>query len=160
VLGVIGVGFLIGVPSAMNLDVLGNQDFVWGVALMISGAFVAYLVWQYGIAKLRSEIATPADWALPGVWNGLITWAVPLQAVVLLVWWMYLAATVYAPDSWYDPFNPYSVMTCLAQWGIVLVAFVLLNRWMARMVDRTTPTAGMDVYPDPADEALGMPPTP
>ena len=32
-----------------------------------------------------------------------IRYLIPLQAVVLLVWWLYLAATEYAPDTWYDP---------------------------------------------------------
>ena len=158
---IVGAGFLVGLPSALNLDVLGNQDFVWGVALMLSGAFIAFLVWRYGTRRLHAEIATPADWPLPRVWDVLIRWAVPLQAVVLLVWWMYLAATVYAPDSWYDPFDPYSVMTCLAQWGVVLLAFVLLNRWMARQIERAGPTSGpADVYPDPADAEVGISPTP
>ena len=30
------------------------------------------------------------------------------------------SATVYAPDEWYNPLLPYSVMTCLVQWGAVL----------------------------------------
>ena len=33
--------FLFGIPSARNLNLLSNQDFVWGVALMISGALIA-----------------------------------------------------------------------------------------------------------------------
>jgi NSS family neurotransmitter:Na+ symporter len=142
VAGVTLGGFLLGLPSALNLDVLGNQDFVWGVALMISGAFIAYLVWRYGTERLRSEIATPGDWQLPRLWDGLIRWVVPLQAAVLLVWWMYLAAAVYAPDSWYDPFNPYSVMTCLVQWGIALALLVALNRWMAQRVGTLMPEEG------------------
>src|SRR5690606_5531732 len=41
-------GFVLGIPSALSLNFLGNQDFVWGVALMISGAFVAFAVIRYG----------------------------------------------------------------------------------------------------------------
>jgi NSS family neurotransmitter:Na+ symporter len=51
---------------------------------------------------------------------------------VLLGWWLYQAAAVYAPDRWFDPFDPFSVMTCLVQWSIPLLVFILLNRWMAR----------------------------
>jgi NSS family neurotransmitter:Na+ symporter len=164
VAAVAAAGFVFGLPSAMNLDVLGNQDFVWGVALMISGAFIAYLVWRYGTRRLHAEVSAPGDWRLPTVWDGLIRWVVPLQAFVLIVWWGWQATTtgfVGEGGRWYDPLNPYSLMTCLVQWGIVLAAFVLLNRWMARQVERATPSAGpADVYPDPADEALGVPPTP
>ena len=129
---VAGVGFVLGVPSALNLDFFANQDFVWGVALIISGAFVAFAVGRYGVERLRDEMATPTDWAIPSVWGAVIRYLVPLQAIVLLVWWLGLAATVYAPETWYDPFDPFSVMTCLVQWGLALGLFVVLNRWMAR----------------------------
>ena len=42
ILFIVVVSYLLGIPSARNLDLLSNQDFVWGVALMLSGAMVAY----------------------------------------------------------------------------------------------------------------------
>lgn len=126
-----GGGFLLGVPSALNSNFLANQDFVWGVALMLSGAFVAFAVMKYGIGRLRSEVATATDWNLPGVWDIVIRWLVPLQALVLLGWWLWRATTSDFAEQWYNPLEPYSAMTCLVQWAIVLVAFVGLNRWMA-----------------------------
>lgn len=131
-------GFAFGIPSAINLDFLGNQDFVWGVALMISGAFVAFAVIRYGAAKFRHEVidGLPGDWNVTRGWDVLITVLVPLQAVVLLGWWLYQSATVYAPDSWYNPFDYYSVMTCLAQWGTAIVVLVMLNRIMVDRVKR------------------------
>ena len=131
VVGVGVVAFLVGVPSALSGDVFGNQDFVWGVALMLSGAFVALAVWKHGAAALRAEVATPTDWRLPRLWDGWITVAVPLQAVVLLGWWLWLAATDYS-ENWFDPFEPYSAMTCLLQWGAALAVLFALNRWMVR----------------------------
>ena len=128
-----GIGFVLGIPSAVNLNFLGNQDFVWGVALMISGAFVAFAVIRYGVTKFRMETLSgiPGDWSPGRGWDFLIKVAVPVQACVLLVWWLYLAATVYAPDSWYDPTDPYSVMTCVVQWAVVLIIFILLNKKLA-----------------------------
>ena len=135
------LGFALGIPSAVNLDIFGNQDFVWGVALMISGAFVAFAVIRYGTGRFRREEVddTRLDWKAGRGWELLIGTLVPLQAVILLVWWLYLSATVYAPETWYDPTDYYSVMTCLVQWGVVLLAFVLLNKWMVRR------TLGRDV---------------
>lgn len=129
-----GIGFTLGVPSAINLNFLGNQDFVWGVALMISGAFVAFAVIRYGVTRFRKETLSdiPGDWSAGMGWELLIKYAVPVQAIVLLVWWLYLAATVYAPDTWYDPTDPYSVMTCLAQWGAALIVFIALNKVLAK----------------------------
>lgn len=141
VAGVAVVGFLLGIPSAINLDVLGNQDFVWGVALMISGAFVAYAVIQHGTRRFRTEAVegAPGDWRAGRGWDVLITYLVPLQAVVLLVWWMARATTTDFTAAWYDPTEPYSLMTCLVQWGVALVVFVALNRWLVRRT-RTLPT--------------------
>ncbi len=126
--------FVLGIPSAINLEFLGNQDFVWGVALMISGAFVAFAVIRYGAQRFRSEIIDniPGDWKAGRPWGYVIQYLIPLQAIILLAWWLYLAASVYAPDTWFDPTDPYSVMTCLVQWGAVMAILILLNRWMVR----------------------------
>ncbi len=131
--------FVLGIPSAVNLTVLSNQDFVWGVALMISGAFIAYAVIRYGTHRFRTEVIDrgTGDWRAGRGWSFLIGVLVPIEAVVLLGWWLYQSAAVYAPDTWYDPRDPYSVMTCLAQWGVLLVVFLLLNR---RIVHRTLQT--------------------
>ena len=128
------VGFILGVPSAMHLGFLGNQDFVWGVALMISGAFVAAAVIRFGPERFIREVisTTDNDWQVGTIWARLIKYAVPLQATILLVWWLYLSASAYAPDTWYDPFEPYSVMTCLVQWGTAIALFVVLNNWIVR----------------------------
>jgi NSS family neurotransmitter:Na+ symporter len=136
VAGVGGVGFLLGLPSATNLDVFANQDFVWGVALMISGAFVATAVIRFGVQRFRRDAiaGAPGDVDPGRAWDVLVGAVVPIQAVVLLGWWLYQSAAVYAPDTWYDPLSPFSVMTCLVQWTLALVVLVALNRWMA---DRT-----------------------
>ncbi len=134
VLGVCVVGFLMGIPSAVNIDFFGNQDFVWGIALMISGALVAFAAIKYGLGYLRREEvnATPGDWGVSKRWDFTLRYLIPLQAIVLLFWWLYQSATVYAPDTWYDPFDNYSVMTCVAQWGLVMLILILANHWMVK----------------------------
>jgi len=136
VMSLTGVGFLLGFPSAADLDILANQDFVWGVALMISGAFVAVAVIRYGLEKLKQEelLTDGSDWPLGIWWNHVIMYFVPLAAVILLGWWLYLSASSYAPETWYDPFDLYSIMTCLVQWSIALVLMIALNaRFNARL---------------------------
>jgi NSS family neurotransmitter:Na+ symporter len=132
-------GFLFGIPSAMRLGFLGNQDFVWGVALMISGAFVALAVRAFGVSAMARQISLDAgsDWRVGRIWQLTISVLVPVQAIVLLLWWMYLSATEIAPDRWYDPFDPYSVMTCLLQWGTAAVLLFVLNRHIVRAVTRS-----------------------
>ncbi len=127
---VAGGGFLLGIPSALHTGFLSNQDFVWGVALMISGAFVALAVRRYGAAAMAERVAcdAPSDWRVGRTWSALISFFVPVQAFVLLVWWMYRSATVYAPDRWFDPTDPSSVMTCLVQWGLAALVLFALNK--------------------------------
>ena len=134
ILGVCIIGFTLGIPSAINLEFFANQDFVWGVALMISGAFIAFAVIRQGASRFRKENIDnqPDDWNAGPLWDMAIRFVIPTLAAVLLGWWLYQSASVYAPDRWFDPFDPFSVMTCLMQWGIVLVAFILLNRWFVR----------------------------
>ncbi len=124
--------FLVGVPSAIWGDFFANQDFVWGVALMISGAFVAFAVVTYGPSRLRGEVATPDDWRLPRVWDTWLRVAIPLQAVVLLGWWLWQATTADFTARWWDPTEPFSAASCLVQWGVALAVFVALNKWMTR----------------------------
>ncbi|MCA0270210.1 MAG: sodium-dependent transporter [Bacteroidetes bacterium] len=156
VLFVASAGFVLGVPSALNLNVLENQDFVWGVALMISGGFIAYAVLRYGLDRFRTQfVETPGDVTAGAWWSFLIRYAVPLQALVLLVWWGWQATTpgfLGEGGLWYDPFNPYSLMTCLVQWGIVAAILFAANGWMMRKtLDAATSSATED---DPFPAAL------
>lgn len=130
VIGITATGFILGVPSALSSSVFGNQDFVWGLGLMVSGAFIAYAAIRYGVGRFRTELVNGDG---PGLKTGAIyEWImkalIPAQVVILLGWWIWRSATEFAPDTWYDPFDPYSVMTVLAQWGILAGALLALNR--------------------------------
>ena len=150
-------GFLLGMPSALNLDVLSNQDFVWGVALMISGGFIAYAVLAYGLERFQREhVDVAGDRPSGGWWRFLIRVAVPLQALVLLGWWGWQATTpgfLGEGGHWYDPLNPYSLMTCLVQWGIAAALLFAANGWMARKTLATAP-ATVSAADDPFPAAL------
>ena len=129
----VAVVYLLGIPSARNLNLLSNQDFVWSVALMISGAFVAFAVISEGVKKLIREInVTENDWSVGGFWSITIRFFIPLAAFILLFWWLFLSATVLAPGNWYNLMNPFSVMTCLVQWFFVTAIFVGFNRRISR----------------------------
>ncbi len=125
----VAVIYLFGIPSARNLNILSNQDFVWSVALMISGAFIAFAVIKEGVKKLISEInVTVYDWNVGSYWIITIRMFIPFAAFFLLFWWLFLSATVFAPGEWYNPLNPFSIMTCLVQWFFVTALFVGFNK--------------------------------
>lgn len=125
---VIGVSYLLGIPSAMNLNILSNQDFVWGVALMISGAFVAYIVIRNGVDKMRDEHLSghDGDWTVSKAWVFIVKYFIPVAAVTLLAWWLSQSIT----DRWFDPFQTDSLMTVLLQWALMIGLFIILNKWI------------------------------
>lgn len=126
------VGFLAGIPSALSLGFFRNQDFVWGVGLMLSGFFFAFAVLKFGVRRFRLELINQAgaDMRIGRWWE----WAIGLcllEALVLIVWWMWEVRG----EGWragLDPFSTYSIGTVLAQWALVIVVFILINRWLAR----------------------------
>lgn len=123
-------GFAFGIPSALNLTFFANQDFVWGVGLMVSGAFISYAVISYGTTKFRTDLVNTDEskTKLGGWWEIIIKYIVPVEVITLLVWWMYLSAAEYAPDSWYNPFDPFSVATVIGQWVLALVLVYFFNK--------------------------------
>ncbi|HWP81480.1 MAG TPA: sodium-dependent transporter [Bacteroidota bacterium] len=131
---VISVGFLMGVPSALSMSFFENQDWVWGIGLMISGGFISFAVIKQGVEKFRQEAVNGegSDVKVGKYYNVIISWLVPIQVIVLICWWFYLAITDFDKEGWWNPFNTYSVGTCLLQWGIIMLLFISLNRWIVK----------------------------
>ncbi len=130
------VGFALGLPSAWKLGFFQNQDWVWGLGLMVSGLFIATAVAVFGVERFRNELINNADEGHPvGRWYTFVMrYVVPVEFVALMVWWFYQSATSYDREGWWNPFRTYSVGTTLAQWALVLVVLLALNRWWARRV--------------------------
>jgi NSS family neurotransmitter:Na+ symporter len=134
-------GFVLGLPSALSLKVLHNQDWVWGVGLMVSGLFFALAVVASGVRRFREQQLNHAgsDIRIGRWWEILIGVVVPVQALVLLVWWLYQASG-WDPQGWLNPFGVETVGTILLQWGVVLAGLLLANRWLARRTHSAPPT--------------------
>ncbi len=129
-------GFLLGVPSALNLDVLHNQDWVWGVGLMLSGFFYAVAVLKYGVKKWRMKFINQegSDIHIGAWWDWLMRLIV-VEAVVLmawLIWGAWKASSARGFGATWTLFSPDNVGTLLIQWAVVLVALLLANGWMVR----------------------------
>lgn len=133
---VVSLGFLFGIPSALSMTFFENQDWVWGVGLMISGGFIAFAIIKHGTDKFRNEAinSSGSDFKIGKWYNILITWIIPAEVVFLIGWWFYLAITSFDKEGWWNPLHTYSVGTCLLQWGIIIALFVLLNRWMVKKI--------------------------
>lgn len=131
------VGFLLGVPSAINLDFFANQDWVWGVGLILSGAFISFSIMRYGVDKFRTEIINGegSDVKIGKWYNFVIAILIPIQVVVLISWW--LISSVSWDPQWWNPFHSLNTGTVLFQWAVVLTVLIFLNKVMyKRIFDR------------------------
>lgn len=129
---VVAVTFLLGLPSALSTEFLQNQDWVWGLGLMLSGFFFALAARGVGADRLMDHwINRSPEWRLGRWFAHLLMWWIPLQFVVLMGWWFYQAAFVYDPEHWWNPGRVFSLGTVLAQWLLVIVVFRVLNRRLA-----------------------------
>jgi len=126
---VVAFVYLLGIPSARNLNILSNQDFVWSGALMISGAFIAIAVIRQGVKGVIQEInEMHNDWSVGKFWSMTIRIFIPVAAAFLLFWWLFESFMEGESEQWYNPLKPFSLMTCLVQWFVVIGIFIGLNR--------------------------------
>ena len=156
-----GLTVVLGLPSAVNLpfieghtglSILGNQDWVWGLGLLVSGSLLSFSVLRHGAGRFFDDhIAAPQGGARGRrLFCFALTWLVPLQALALLGWWFwtswtYTAAASGAPArafgerlaEWADPTQLYSIGTCLVQWGLLTAVLLLCNRRLGRAADES-----------------------
>lgn len=131
-----------GVPSALNLDILTNQDNVWGVGLLISGLFAAVAMMRYGLERARRELDVASDFTV-GKWWKVLIGLFPLMFAAVFGWFMFLSITN-PSENWYDPFQTFSLGAMVLQWGIVFVVMLLLNNLFARKINRGSLSADDD----------------
>jgi NSS family neurotransmitter:Na+ symporter len=132
---VVGItSFVLGIPSALSLDFFTNQDWVWGVGLILSGAFISFSIIKFGVDKFRTEIINGygSDIKIGKWYNVVIGILIPLQVVILISWW--LISSVSWDPEWWNPFHILNAGTIIFQWGIVLITFILLNRLMVKQI--------------------------
>ncbi len=129
---VVGVAFVAGIPSALSVEFLSNQDFVWGVGLIITGLLAAVAMMKFGVERARAELNETSDFRVGAWWPALIR-LFPVWFVLLFGWWIY-KTVVDESEAWWDPFEPFSLMTLLVQWGAVFILMYALNGVLARRV--------------------------
>jgi NSS family neurotransmitter:Na+ symporter len=124
-------GFLLGLPSAFSLNFLNNQDWVWGLGLILSGIFVAFAAIKYGVDKFRTELVnSEGNDIAAGAWfNFIVKIIIPIEFVALLGWWFWQTIAG-DPEGWWAPFKTYSLGTVLLQWAIALVVLVAAGNWL------------------------------
>ncbi len=131
------VAFVCGIPSAYSLGFFRNQDWVWGVALLLSGLLVAITVIRRGARRFREEqlMASVEQWRVGPWFERIITWIIPVEFVALISWWMWQAASA-GGDSW-NPLGEFNVGSVVFQVSLLVLLCFALNRFVWKRAGRT-----------------------
>ena len=127
---------LFGLPSALSLNYFSNQDWVWGVGLIVTGMFIMIGVVKYGAERFKTELIDgDSDFKIPTKYFTICITANIGVAVFLIYWWL---SQGYSANPWFDEnglwnvFDTYSNASVITQWLLVLVIGFLLNRYLYR----------------------------
>ncbi|MFK7888747.1 MAG: sodium-dependent transporter [Gammaproteobacteria bacterium] len=125
---------LFGFPSAWNLDFFSNQDWVWGIGLILSGLFFLLAAFKAGLLKFKHAIIDKdSDFRVPDAYFAACISLNVVLAVVLVVWWM---SRGYSANPWFDEngnwslFDVYSNASVVTQWAAVLIIGIILNGFL------------------------------
>ncbi len=129
---------IIGAPSAISMDFFNNQDWVWGLGLILSGLFFTILVLKVGVTKFVDEWYQPQKYVkfTHLAFRVLFYILLPLEFVAMLGWWFY-QSVIWLPESSWDIFKSYSLGTTLLQWILAILIGIILNNKFNQWLSKT-----------------------
>jgi len=133
---VVGIScFIMGLPSAISMGFFNNQDWVWGLGLMVSGFFFTLVVLKVGPQKFREKIiSTPENRINLGKgFDILVKFFLPLQFLAMLSWWLWQAYSE-DPNNWFNIFSQSTVGTVLFQWAVAIAVFIFFNKTITKKI--------------------------
>ena len=125
---------IFGFPSAYSLDFFTNQDWVWGVGLIVTGLFILFAVVKSGAKKFKEElIDVDSDFKVSTKYFVICMSGNIILALFLIYWWLSQGYSEYpwfnAEGNW-NFFDVYSNASILTQWGGVMLVGVLVNKFL------------------------------
>ncbi|RZD34973.1 MAG: sodium-dependent transporter [Methanobacteriota archaeon] len=129
-----------GIPAAISLEFLDNQDFVWGTGLIVSGLMVAIVVMKFGVSNFRKNLINTeyADVQIGVWWEYIIKYVFPIEFIAVFGFFIYEKLQ----DDSHSPIEGmglglFTIITMIVQWAIVLIIFiVVLNNRVADSVKK------------------------
>jgi len=123
-----------GLPSALNLKIFSNQDWVWGIGLIISGLFIVFATLKMGPLKFKHEfIDRDSDFKVPDRYFAVSMVFNLFLGFILIYWWMSQGFSQY---PWFNEngnwnlISVYSNATIVTQWLLVLLIGIILNKYL------------------------------
>jgi len=110
----VGLCVVVGVPSAMSDSIFDNQDFVWGVGLILSGIFLAFMVLKVGIGRFTDEFLKKKSPLFKGIFAASMV-LILLEGLVLIGWWLSDAGSSL-------------IRWTLGQWAVVILGLFLFRK--------------------------------
>ncbi len=138
---VFAVSAFFGIPSAVSIKFFDNQDWVWGLGLLLSGLFFTILVLKTGVVKFVDEWLAPQKFKRFATisFKILFYFLLPVEFIAMISWWFYQSIT-WLPESSWDITESFSLGTVLFQWLIVLIIGVILNNKFNAWLDKNKVT--------------------
>jgi len=139
-IAVIITGFsavIFGIPSALSLKFFNNQDWVWGIGLLLSGFFFIFFVLKFGtkkfIVQFLNELKEYFENRLSKL--KLLLSIMIIEFLIMITWWFIQSINWY-PLSWWNPFEEFSLGTCLFQWSLLILLGLLLTNKLFNQKNR------------------------
>lgn len=132
VIFVIITSFIMGAPSAISMKFFNNQDWTWGLALMVSGFFFSLFVVKFGTERFRRELVERSSKIRLGKFFDItVKYLIPIEFIILLIWWFYQSIKW---EKWFRIFGEYSLLSVILQWIIFGGIFFLFNKKLSQKV--------------------------
>lgn len=130
-----GIVFVVfGFPSAYSLDFFTNQDWVWGLGLIVSGLFIAIATAIHGPIKFKTTLIDgDSDFRISNFYFKYSIYINIAMALVLIYWWMsqgYSANPWFTDSGSWNWFDVYSNATITTQWGLVMLIGIMINKFL------------------------------
>ncbi len=129
----LGICFICGLPSVISMDFFDNQDWVWGIGLLICGIFYTLSVYKYGIDKFRTELINPTSDIKVGKWYNYVLKIYPIIVTTIIAWWMIQAAKW--SENWLSPFSTNNPGTVIIQCLGTMIIFYFANSKLNSLLD-------------------------
>lgn len=125
---------VVGGFSAADNRIFENQDFTWGVALLMSGLCYSVASMKYGVEKLWVEDIEPcSDLKVKWMWTSIRFF--PVLFAFVWGWWFYESITWY-PGEWFKfwPLTKYMYTpgAMIVEWALAFAILIALNKSISK----------------------------